>query len=140
MPMLCFALGGRIVEKHFTLNRAWKGTDHAFSLAPDGLRRLVRDLKRCSTAMGNGEKCVFPEEVAPVKKMGKKLVAARDLPAGHVLTADDIVMKSPADGLPPYELDNLVGQELACAVAMDESFSFDQIAAPTVALASAMAR
>jgi hypothetical protein len=49
-------------------------------------------------------------------------------------------MKSPGDGLPPYEFDNLIGQELACAVAMDESFSFDQIAAPSVALASAMGR
>jgi N-acetylneuraminate synthase/sialic acid synthase len=138
MPLLAFALGGRIVEKHLTLNRAWKGTDHAFSLAPDGFRRLVRDLRRCAAAMGDGKKCVFPEEEAPIKKMGKKLVAARDLPAGHVLTANDIVMKSPADGLPPYELDNLVGQELARAVAVDEALSYDQIAVPRAALASAV--
>ena len=46
--------------------------------------------------------------------MGKKLVAARDLPAGHVLAPGDLVAKSPADGgLPPYELDGLLGRELA---------------------------
>ena len=81
---------------------------------------------------------MFPEEEAPIKKMGKELVAASDLPAGHVLTANDIVMKSPADGLPPYELDNLIGQELARAIALDEAFSYDHIAAPRVALASAV--
>jgi N-acetylneuraminate synthase/sialic acid synthase len=138
MPLLGFALGGRIVEKHLTLNRAWKGTDHAFSLAPDGFRRLVRDLRRCAAAMGDGQKCVFPEEEAPIKKMGKKLVASRNLPAGHVLTADDIVMKSPADGIPPYELDTLIGQELARAVAVDEAFSYDQIVAPRAELAAAV--
>jgi sialic acid synthase len=138
MPLLSFALGGRIVEKHLTLNRAWKGTDHAFSLAPDGFRRLVRDLRRCAAAMGDGQKCVFPEEEAPIKKMGKKLVAARDLPAGHVLTANDIAMKSPGDGLPPYEFDNLIGQELVCPVAMDEDLSFDQIATPRAELAPAV--
>ncbi|MEE9588859.1 MAG: N-acetylneuraminate synthase family protein [Hyphomicrobiaceae bacterium] len=138
MPLLSFALGGRIVEKHLTLNRAWKGTDHAFSLAPDGLRRLVRDLRRSTVAMGNGEKCLFPEEEAPIKKMSKKLVAARDLPSGHILTADDIAMKSPGDGLPPYELENLIGQELACALAMDEAFSYEQIAAPRAELAPAV--
>ena len=43
-------------------------------------------------------------------KMGKKLVAARDLPAGHVLREEDIAAKSPGDGLPPYELDRLLGR------------------------------
>jgi N-acetylneuraminate synthase/sialic acid synthase len=134
MPLLAFALGGRIVEKHLTLNRAWKGTDHAFSLAPDGFRRLVRDLRRCAAAMGDGQKCVFPEEEAPIKKMGKKLVAARDLPAGHVITADDIVMKSPADGLAPYEFDRLVGRTLAMPLKVDDAFTFEGLAPESVTI------
>src|SRR5262245_60369780 len=85
MPVAAYMLGARIVEKHFTLNRASKGTDHAFSLEPVGLRKMVRDLDRTYRAMGNGVKKIYESERAPIVKMGKSLVAARDLPAGHVL-------------------------------------------------------
>ncbi len=99
-------LGARAFEKHFTLNHAWKGTDHAYSLMPDGMRRFVRDLARVPAALGDGVKRRLPSEERPLQKMGKKLVAARDLAAGHVLAPGDVVAKSPADGgLPPYELD-----------------------------------
>ena len=47
MSMVGYMLGARVIEKHFTLNHAWKGSDHAFSLMPDGMRRLVRDLPAC---------------------------------------------------------------------------------------------
>src|SRR6185295_11711948 len=105
-----YMLGARIVEKHFTLNRAMKGTDHAFSLEPVGLRKMVRDLKRTYTAMGDGVKKIYESEKAPLVKMGKSLVVARDLPSGHVLDRQDVVLKSPAGGIPPYELDAVIGQ------------------------------
>ena len=54
MPVAAYMLGARIVEKHFTLNRAMKGTDHAFSLEPVGLRKMVRDLER--TSQGDGRR------------------------------------------------------------------------------------
>ena len=82
MAVAAYVLGGRIVEKHFTLNRALKGTDHRFSLEPQGLRKLVRDLKRTRVALGDGTKSMYPSETEPIIKMAKKLVAARDLPAG----------------------------------------------------------
>jgi N-acetylneuraminate synthase/sialic acid synthase len=60
--------------------------------------------------------------------MGKKLVAARELPAGHVLGSDDIAIKSPADGgLPPYELDNLVGRRLTRPLEPDEAVVLDAL-------------
>ena len=105
MPVAAYMLGARIVEKHFTLNRAMKGTDHAFSLEPVGLRKMVRDLDRTHKALGNGVKKIYESEKAPIIKMGKSLVVARDLPAGHVIGANDIVMKSPGGGIPPYELE-----------------------------------
>lgn len=46
MAVAAYVLGARVVEKHFTLNRAMKGTDHAFSLEPVGLKKMVRDLQR----------------------------------------------------------------------------------------------
>jgi hypothetical protein len=64
----------------------------------------------------------LPIEEAPIRKMGKKLVAARELDEGHVLTAEDVAIKSPADGgLPPYELDRIVGSRLRRRLAPDEN-------------------
>jgi len=60
--------------------------------------------------------------------MGKKLVAAGDLPVGHVLAADDLVAKSPADGgLPPYELDGLLGRTLSRPLEVDEAVLEDHL-------------
>ena len=117
MALVAYMLGARVIEKHFTLSTRCKGTDHAFSLMPEGMRKLVRDLQRVPGALGDGVKRPLPIEEAPIRKMGKKLVAARELEEGHVLAADDLAIKSPADGgLPPYELDGLVGRSLSRAL------------------------
>jgi sialic acid synthase len=128
MPVAAYVLGARIVEKHFTLNRAAKGTDHRFSLEPVGLRKLVRDLERTRLALGKGDKVPHASEVDPITKMGKKIVAARALPAGHVLVREDLALKSPADGgLPPYELDSVIGRSLRHPVSEDGAFTFDDL-------------
>jgi sialic acid synthase len=122
MAPVAFMLGARVFEKHFTLNHAWKGTDHAYSLMPDGMRRFVRDLHRVPVALGDGVKRPLASEARPLEKMGKKLVAARALSAGQVLAADDLLAKSPADeGMPPYELDGLLGRKLARPLEEDEA-------------------
>ena len=120
MAPAAYVLGARVVEKHFTLNRATKGTDHPFSLEPVGLRKLVRDLQRVRAALGDGTKKKYPSEEGPIVKMSKKIVAARDLPRGHVLRREDLALKSPGDGLPPYMMDEIVGRTLLRALRADE--------------------
>ncbi len=127
MAMVGYTLGAQVIEKHFTLDRTAKGTDHAFSLEPVGMRKLVRDLHRARLALGEGVKKQLPSEQAPLYKMAKKLVAARNLGAGHVLTREDIAIKSPNDGLPPYEIDNVVGTVTLCDLQEDENISFDAL-------------
>ena len=127
MPVVAYVLGARIIEKHFTLNRAMKGTDHVFSLEPVGMRKMTRDLERARLSLGDGRKTVFASEAAPVLKMGKKLVAARDIAAGHRLTADDVATKSPGDGLAPVEIDRVVGSVITVALSEDDDFSLDQL-------------
>jgi sialic acid synthase len=124
---VAFILGSRIIEKHFTLNRAWRGTDHAFSLEPAGLRKMVRDLKRARVALGDGVKKPLPIEEKPLFKMGKKLVAARVIPAGTELTLEDVAIKSPGDGLPPYELDRIVGKVTKRAFNEDDNLQFEDL-------------
>lgn len=129
MPVVAYVLGARVIEKHFTLNRAWKGTDHAFSLEPVGMRKLVRDLGRTQIALGDGVKRTYPSEEKPIHKMAKKLVAARDLPAGHVLQAGDLASKSPGDGLRPFHLDSVVGQRLVRPLVEDEPLALADLEA-----------
>ena len=135
MPVAAFMLGARIVEKHFTLNRTSKGTDHAFSLEPLGLKKMVRDLERTFKALGDGVKKVYESEKAPIIKMGKSLVVARDLPSGHVVTAQDIVMKSPGGGIPPYELEAVLGLVTTKALHEDEFLSYEVLSKPSAQLA-----
>lgn len=127
MVVAAYVLGARVVEKHFTLNRAMKGTDHAFSLERGGMRRVVRDLQRTRLALGDGVKATYPSERSPLLKMGKKLVAAADLPANHVIRADDIAIKSPSDGLPPYELDRVIGKLTTRPLKEDENIAFEDL-------------
>lgn len=128
MSLVAYMLGARVIEKHFTLSHSWKGTDHAFSLMPEGMRKLVRDLRRAPVALGDGIKRRHESEERPLEKMGKKLVAARDLPAGHVLAPGDLVAKSPADGgLLPYELDRLLGRRLLAPLAFEQDVTFELV-------------
>ena len=127
MALAAFMLGGRIIEKHFTLNRAWKGTDQSFSLEPQGLEKMIRDLRRTRRALGDGQKRIYPSETATAVKMGKKLVAARDLAPGETLSPDDIASRSPGDGVPPCELDKFLGRKLRQAVPEDQALAFEMI-------------
>ena len=127
MAVAAYMLGARVVEKHFTLNHTWKGTDHAFSLEPIGFRKMVRDLERVKVALGDGVKQTYDSEKNPIIKMGKKLVAARDLPAGHAIRREDIAFKSPGDGLPPYELDKVIGRITRAAMKEDDDITYEAL-------------
>jgi sialic acid synthase len=136
MPLVGYMLGARVFEKHFTMNRAWKGTDQAFSLEPMGLRRVVRDLERTHTALGTGQKTPYESETKPLNKMVKRMVAIRDLPAGHVLSEADIDYKIPVESkitpnaLQPFWVDYFVGKTLKTAVPAEEVIGWVEIGEP----------
>lgn len=76
-----YLLGARIIEKHCTVSRTWKGSDQRFSLEPEGMRKLVRDLKRMRLAQGDGVKRRLAVEVAPLVKMGRRDLAEERITA-----------------------------------------------------------
>jgi N-acetylneuraminate synthase/sialic acid synthase len=127
MAVAAYILGARVVEKHFTLNHTWKGTDHAFSLEPIGFTKMVRDLRRARVAMGDGVKRVYDTELTPMVKMGKQLVAARDLPAGHAIRREDIAIKSPGGGLQPFEIDKVIGRTTRLPLNADDAITFQAL-------------
>jgi len=105
-------LGATVFEKHFTLNRAMKGTDHNFSLEPPGLLKQVRDLRRVEIAMGSGKRILYDFEKEARDKMGKGIYTSKPLSAGTIITMDDIFFKTPANGTPPYVVDKILGKRL----------------------------
>lgn len=72
MAVAAYTLGARIIEKHFCLNRADKGTDQAFSLEPAGMSKICRDLRRAHLALGDGVKRYYESELAPIAKMRRR--------------------------------------------------------------------
>lgn len=124
---VAYILGATVVEKHFTLNRAWKGTDHKFSLEPEGLRKQVRDLRRVDMAAGDGKREVKDFEKDARVKMGKSIYTSKALPLGTVITMEDICFKSPGTGLPPYMAENIIGKQLYVSLEEESPITFEHL-------------
>ena len=77
------------------------GPDHAASLEPMGLQRLVRNIRNIEKALGSPEKTMMPAERAVRDRLAKSIVARRDIPAGTKITADMLTVKGPGTGLKP---------------------------------------
>ena len=104
------ALGARLIEKHFTLDRGLPGPDHQASLEPDELRRLIQDVRDVERALGDGDKRPVEAELKNRVVARKSVVAARDLPAGTVLARDDLGTKRPGSGVSPMQIAELIGR------------------------------
>ena len=107
---IAYMYGARIFEKHFTFGHAMKGTDHAFSLKPDRMKRFITDLRRTKWAMADVKKEPLPEEAEPIRKMSKAVYLNETVPKDYTIQRRDLCLLSPADGIPPYELEWLIGK------------------------------
>lgn len=127
IPVAAVALGATVIEKHFTLDRHLPGPDHRASLEPSELAAMVTAIRRVEAALGDGVKCPQPSERAVQVHARRSLVFARDLRAGQVLAAGDLVMKRPGSGLPPAQLSAVLGKRLRVAVQQDTLLSLDML-------------
>ena len=119
---LAYLMGARIFEKHFTLNRAWKGTDQSFSLEPHGLKKLIRNLKRIPLILGSHKKKFLISEKEPIRKMAKSIVASKSLSKGHIVKYKDLAFKSPGGGFKPYEYNKILNKMLKKDIKKDDLF------------------
>lgn len=106
------ALGACIVEKHFTLDRSLPGPDHAFSLDAGQLREFISLLRETAQSLGDGVKACLPVEQELTTLARRSLYAARDLRAGEVVQADDVLAMRPATGLAARLYPQLLGRRL----------------------------
>jgi len=103
------ALGAAVIERHFTIDRTMIGPDHAASLEPTGLQRLVRNIRNVEKALGSPDKRIMDDERRVRERLAKSIVARVAIPAGAVITADMLTIKGPGSGLKPGMLPLLVG-------------------------------
>ncbi|MGJ5590539.1 N-acetylneuraminate synthase family protein [Micrococcus lylae] len=113
VPVAAVALGARIIEKHFTVDRELEGNDHKVSLLPDEFAQMVRQIREVEESMGVAdERVVSTGEAMNRINLAKSLVATRPLQAGATITEADVTVKSPGRGLQPNQLPQLLGRTL----------------------------
>ncbi|ARU41898.1 N-acetylneuraminate synthase [Armatimonadetes bacterium Uphvl-Ar1] len=112
IPIAAVAMGASCIEKHFTLDKSLPGPDHQASLCPQEIHQMVSQIRDVESAFGNGIKQPTEAERKTALIARRSVVLARDLPAGHLLTSSDLILRRPGTGFPPSELPYLVNRKL----------------------------
>ena len=103
------ALGAKVIEKHFTLNRSLPGPDHKASIEPIELIKMVEAIRNVETCMGNGVKKPSSSEINNINIVRKSIVAAKPIKKGDLFTMDNLTVKRPGYGISPMKWDILIG-------------------------------
>ena len=129
VPSGAAALGMEVLEKHFTLSRDMEGPDHAFAIEPDELKALVKAVRDVEAAIGTG-RLEGPSE-AEKREMytlaRRSLIAATDIPAGTTITEEMLTVKRPGFGIPPKQIDIVVGRQAKVDIAFDEVITWEMV-------------
>jgi N,N'-diacetyllegionaminate synthase len=111
MPVAAVALGAKIIEKHFTLDRKMKGPDHKASLEPKELEAMVTAIRNVEIALGNGTKKPSPSDIKNRAIVRKSIVASREIKKGDIFTEKNITSKRPGTGISPMKWYDVIGRK-----------------------------
>ena len=123
MAQAAAARGAVMVEKHITLARAMKGTDHACSLEPDGITRLVRNIRAVEDAM----QTTVPDVSEAQKKLGRSLVTNRPVPQGTIIKEHQLCLKSPGTGYGWHQRSEVLGRRMKITLPADVTITRDDL-------------
>lgn len=128
VPVAAVALGAQIIEKHFTLDRNMEGPDHLASLEPDELKAMVKAIRNIELALsGNGEKEPSSSEIKNKTIARKSIHLKSSLPAGHIITKQDLEMKRPGDGISPMQINEVIGRTIKEQLPQEHKLSFKNL-------------
>lgn len=127
-PLAAVALGACILEKHFTVDKALEGWDHAISADPTELAAIVRGSREVHEALGRSERVLGAAELEKRKAFRRRAVARRDLQRGSRLAAEDLEFKRPGTGIGPDEVTFVAGRTLRRDVAAEEELEWSDLA------------
>jgi sialic acid synthase len=126
-PVAAVAMGAKIIEKHITLDRRMKGTDQAGSLGPDGVHRMVRDIRILDQSMGIEDIFIVPETAVAKEKLERSIATNKELIKGSIITEDDIHMLSPGDGFKWAERNLVIGKIVKETISENEVIYLDSL-------------
>ena len=109
VPIAAVALGAKVIEKHFTIDRNMDGPDHKASLEPDELVAMVSAIRNIEKALGSGEKCASASETPNKAVARKSIVAKRHIKQGEIFTEDNLTVKRPGNGISPMRWNEVIG-------------------------------
>jgi N,N'-diacetyllegionaminate synthase len=128
VPIAAVALGAKIIEKHFTLDRTLPGPDHVASLEPHELKEMVMAIRNIEFATsGDGEKVPSESETKNIAIARKSIHLNKNLPKGHILTDEDLIPLRPGDGISPMEWEKVIGKKLITDKIEFDKLSFSDI-------------
>ncbi|MEF3077579.1 N-acetylneuraminate synthase [Winogradskyella poriferorum] len=114
VPVAAVALGAKVIEKHFTLDKTMSGPDHKASLEPNELKEMVKAIRNIEKAIsGNGKKEPSKSEQKNISIARKSIYIAKDMVSGDVISESDILPLRPGDGISPMRWNDIVGKTLA---------------------------
>ena len=127
IPIAAVAMGAKVVEKHFTLDKNMKGPDHKASLEPDELKAMVKAIRNVEKAMGDGIKRPTEKEDETRIIARRSLVAKRDIKKGDVINSGDIIIKRPGNGILPEFKETLRGMKASKNIIADSVIKWGDI-------------
>jgi len=126
MSLASAVKGACVIEKHYTLDKTMPGWDHVVSATPEEFKIIVEETKRIVKALGHKERIVGERENEKKKSLRRSIVAKRDLSAGTKVSFEDIDFKRPATGIPPDQINSVIGSILNSDVKADTLLSYDK--------------
>lgn len=119
-PVVAVGMGAEIIEKHVTIDRSMKGTDQAGSLGPEGVMRMVRDIRIAERWMGEETFFIEPSVQAARVKLERSIASKRDLSVGEIIKPEDIHLLSPGDGIKWIDKEVIIGGKVINAIPKNE--------------------
>lgn len=110
VPIAAVALGAKVIEKHFTLDKNMEGPDHKASLEPAELKAMIMAIRNIEKAMGDGIKRISASEIKNKPVARRSIVAARDIKKGERFSEENITVKRPGLGMSPMLWDKIIGK------------------------------
>ena len=126
-PVVAVGMGAEIIEKHITIDRHMKGTDQKGSLGPDGVNRMVRDIRICEKWLGTKDLYIDKSVAGSKVKLERSIATQHDMKEGDIIKEDDLHMLSPGDGFKWDQLDDVVGKKLLVDIPKNEVIYPNQI-------------
>lgn len=127
IPVMAAAMGAKVLEKHFTLDKNLDGPDHKASLDVSELKAMVEAVRHVESALGNGLKVPTKSEMSTREVARKSIVLKKDLLKGDIIIAEDFALKRPGTGIAPKYLDDFIGKKMRHDMKKESLISWEDV-------------